>query len=87
MNTTFIFNASDIETIQPTVINPQTAIRARQERQERIASDIPAEIRYIVPFASWMDRHPVITNIIIVIMALALAYAVFTYEFTIPAYQ
>ena len=36
---------------------------------------------------AWLDRHPTIANIIIGIMALALAYAVFTYEFTIPAYQ
>lgn len=41
----------------------------------------------IVPFAAWLDRHPAIANIIIGIMALALAYAVFSYEFTIPAYQ
>lgn len=45
------------------------------------------EIRMIVPFAAWLDRHPAIANIIIGIMALALAYAVFSYEFTIPAYQ
>ena len=45
------------------------------------------EIRMIVPFAAWLDRHPTIANIIIWIMALALAYAVFSYEFTIPAYQ
>lgn len=45
------------------------------------------EIKMIVPFAVWLDRHPTIANIIIGIMALALAYAVFSYEFTIPAYQ
>ena len=45
------------------------------------------ELQMIVPCAAWLDRHPTIANIIIWIMALALAYAVFTYEFTIPAYQ
>lgn len=45
------------------------------------------ELQMIVPFAAWLDRHPTIANIIIWIMALALAYVVFSYEFTIPAYQ
>ena len=50
-------------------------------------ANIPMEIRMIVPFAAWLYRHPTIANIIIGIMALALAWVIFTYEFTIPAYQ
>ena len=45
------------------------------------------EIRMIVPLAGWMERHPTITNALIAIGIAALAWVVFTYEFTIPAYQ
>ena len=45
------------------------------------------ELQMIMPFAAWMDRHPAATNIIIAVGIAALAWVVFTYEFTIPAYQ
>jgi hypothetical protein len=45
------------------------------------------EIRMIVPFAGWMDRHPRLANAIIAIGIAALAWAVLTYEFTIPGYR
>ena len=45
------------------------------------------EIRMIVPFAGWLDRHPRLTNIIIAAGLAALAWVVLNYEFTIPAYR
>ena len=45
------------------------------------------ELRLIVPMAGWMDRHPKLTNVLIVVGIAALAWVVFTYEFTIPAYR
>ena len=84
MNQTIVFNASDVETIQPSVVNPVSS--RRRERKQRV-SDLPDEIRYCVPFAGWMNRHPVLTNTLLVLMAIALAWVIFTYEFTIPAYQ
>ena len=50
-------------------------------------SEIPMEIRYIMPFAGWLERHPTLSNILLWLMGLALVYVVFTYEFTIPAYR
>ena len=45
------------------------------------------EIRLIVPFAGWMDRHPRLTNAIIIAGLLAFAWIVLSYEFTIPMYR
>lgn len=45
------------------------------------------ELRLIVPFAGWIDRHPLLTNVVIAIGIAVLAWVVFNYEFTIPAYQ
>lgn len=55
--------------------------------EKNISNNYSNELRYIVPFASWLDRHPTATNIIIWVMLLALVYVVFSYEFTIPAYK
>lgn len=44
--------------------------------------EIPMSVRCIVPFAGWMKRHPKLTNAILIIEAIALAYVVFTYNFT-----
>ena len=44
--------------------------------------EIPMSIRCILPFAGWIARHPKITNAILIIEAIALAYVVFTYDFT-----
>ena len=35
----------------------------------------------------WLDRHPRTASALLWTMGLALAYVVFTYEFTIPMYQ
>ena len=44
--------------------------------------EIPASVRCIIPFAGWIDRHPVITNIILIAGAIALFWMVLTYDFT-----
>ena len=58
-----------------------SGIETAKYRMNR-TSDIPAEIRYIVPFAGWMERHPKVMNVIFVIEAVAVALAVFFYDFT-----
>ena len=35
----------------------------------------------------WLDRHPRTASALLWAMGLALAYVVFTYEFTIPMYK
>lgn len=35
----------------------------------------------------WIDRHPRTSSALLWLMAAALMYAVFTYNFTIPAYK
>ena len=45
------------------------------------------EIRLIVPMAGWIERHPRLSNWLIVIGLVAMAWVVFTYDFTIPAYR
>jgi hypothetical protein len=44
--------------------------------------EIPMEIRMIVPFAEWLDRHPTCFNLILWLMGAALVYTVWTYDFT-----
>lgn len=56
-------------------------------RQIRQSGNIPMEIRMIVPFAGWIERHPRMSNLLIIVGLLALAWVVFTYDFTIPAYR
>ena len=51
------------------------------------SEDIPMEIRLIVPMAGWIERHPRLSNWLIVIGLVAMAWVVFTYDFTIPAYR
>ena len=50
-------------------------------------ADIPMEIRLIVPMAGWIERHPRLSNWLIVIGLVAMAWVVFCYDFTIPAYR
>lgn len=50
-------------------------------------SDIPMEVKMIIPFAVWLEHHPIISNILLVLMSIALTLAVFMYDFTIPAYK
>ena len=40
------------------------------------------ELWMIAPLFMWLDRHPVISNIMLWIEGLLLAYVVFTYNFT-----
>ena len=35
----------------------------------------------------WADEHPRMSNVLLWLMGLAVAWVVFTYEFTIPAYR
>ena len=44
--------------------------------------EIPMSIRCILPFAGWLNKHPKLTNTILIIEAIALAYVVLTYDFT-----
>lgn len=44
--------------------------------------EIPMEIRMIVPFAEWFDRHPTCFYLILWLMGAAMAYVVWAYEFT-----
>ena len=66
-------NASDIETVQPCIVGSRT---------DKEQDTIPAEIRYIVPFAGWIERHPRLSNIGLALLGLALAWVVLNYEFT-----
>lgn len=50
-------------------------------------NNIYGEFLFLGYFLKFMDRHPVIANIILLLEGLALVWAVFTYEFTIPAYK
>ena len=53
-------------------------------------NDTPAELRELgalAPLFAWTDRHPRAASVLLWIMAAALVYAVFTYEFTIPMYK
>lgn len=64
--TTYIYNNSDVETVQP----------------QKASREIPTDVRMVVPFAGWMDRHPVLTNVIIGLGIVALCWVVLTYDFT-----
>lgn len=45
------------------------------------------ELRYCVPFAGWMDRHPLMTNALLILMAIGMMWVILTYEFSIPMYR
>jgi len=56
----------------------------------KTTNDNRAELRELgalAPLLEWMDRHPKTAAALLWLQALALAYVVFTYRFTIPAYQ
>lgn len=80
VQTVYIYNQSDIETIQP-MTTDQTFSKERTMRQEPKA-DVSSDVRNAVFFASWMDAHPTLSNIIIGIMAVLAFYVVLTYNFT-----
>ena len=45
------------------------------------------ELRLIVPMAGWMDRHPLMTNALLILMAIGMMWVILTYEFSIPMYK
>jgi len=53
-----------------------------EDKTMKQKDEIPASVRCIIPFAGWIDRHPVITNIILIAGAIALFWMVLTYDFT-----
>ena len=56
----------------------------------KTTSNTPAELRELGPLAdvfAWMDSHPRAARALLWLMAAALVYVVFTYNFTIPAYK
>lgn len=56
----------------------------------KTTNDNRAELRELgalAPLLRWMDRHPRAASLILWLQVAALLWAVFTYRFTIPAYQ
>ena len=45
-------------------------------------NNIPWEVRSVLPFAAWIDRHPRISNVLLWLMGFACLWAVLTYNFT-----
>ncbi len=45
-------------------------------------NQVPAELKFIVPFVGWMEKYPKLANIILVLELIALALAAFFYDFT-----
>jgi len=45
-------------------------------------NEVPDSVKIIIPFAEWLDRHPVITNILIAIGVAAMVFVALTYEYT-----
>lgn len=43
---------------------------------------IPFEVRCIIPFIGWLDKHPVVHKIILALMGAAIVVAAFFYNFT-----
>lgn len=53
-------------------------------------NNTPAELRELGPLAAlfaWIERHPRTAAALLWLQVAALIWAVFTYHFTIPAYQ
>ena len=56
----------------------------------KTTTNTPAEVRELGALAAllaWMDRHPRTATAIMWLLFAALAYAVVTYDFTIPMYK
>ena len=56
----------------------------------KTTTNTPAELRELgalAPLFAWTDRHPRAASVLLWLMAAALVYVVFTYEFTIPMYK
>jgi hypothetical protein len=64
--------------IQKITFSERDAETCRQEASR----EIPTDVRMVVPFAGWIDRHPMVANVIIVLGIVALCWVVLTYDFT-----
>ena len=56
----------------------------------KTTTNTPAELRELgalAPLFAWTDRHPRAASVLLWLMAAALVYVVFPYNFTIPAYK
>ena len=56
----------------------------------KTTTNTPAELRELgalAPLFAWTDHHPRTAAVLLWLMVAALIYAVFTYDFTIPAYK
>ena len=54
----------------------------------KTTTNTPAELLgALAPLFAWLARHPRTASAILWLMAAALVYVVFTYNFTIPAYK
>lgn len=56
-------------------------------KQEKTPAQIYAEFGPVGVVFQWLDEHPRAASVLLWLQGLALAYVVFTYEFTIPAYK
>ena len=77
----------DAEIIEQREQRTKLALAMPSRENDSTESQIPMEIRLIVPMAGWIERHPRLSNWLIVIGLVAMAWGVFTYDFTIPAYR
>lgn len=64
--------------IQKIIFSERDCETCRQETSR----EIPADVRMVVPFAGWIDRHPMVANVIIGLGIVALCWVVLTYDFT-----
>jgi len=49
---------------------------------KKATNELPWEVTSIIPGAEWLGKHPALEKVLMWIMSAALAYAVWTYDFT-----
>jgi hypothetical protein len=49
---------------------------------KKATNELPWEVTSIIPGAEWLGKHPALEKALMWIMSAALAYAVWTYDFT-----
>lgn len=49
---------------------------------KKATNELPWEVTSIIPGAEWLSKHPALEKALMWIMSAALAYAVWTYDFT-----
>lgn len=64
-----------------------TKTKVMNTKQEKNPAQIYAEFGPVGVVFQWLDEHPRAASVLLWLQGLALAYVVFTYEFTIPAYK